>query len=86
VERINIISLRWKRAPPPIHPITSALLLKQLRILPVPPSLVEKIESGQFVEMGDLVPSHLGFEETAGFKSIQLTHYVILVAVGIHPV
>jgi len=27
-------------------------------IPPVPPSLVEKIETGKFIEMGDLVPSH----------------------------
>ena len=33
--------------------------------------LVEKIEAGKFVEMGDPVPSHLGFEETAGSKSKQ---------------
>ena len=38
---------------------------------PVPSILVAKIESGKFVEMGDLVPSHLSFEETAGAKSKQ---------------
>ena len=37
----------------------------------MPPSLVAKIESGQFVEMGDLVPSHLGFGDTASNKSKQ---------------
>ena len=33
-------------------------------IPPVSPRLVEKIESGAFVEMADLVPQRLGFEET----------------------
>jgi len=34
---------------------------------------VTKIESGKFVEMADLVPSHLGFENTVGAKSKQRT-------------
>ena len=40
-------------------------------ILPVPPSLVQKVEAGAYIEFGDLVLSHLGFEETAGSKSKQ---------------
>ena len=40
-------------------------------IPPVPPSLVQIIESGAFIELGDLVPNHLGFEETVGYKSKQ---------------
>ena len=35
------------------------------------PSLVQKIESGAYIELGDLVPNHLGFEETVGSKSKQ---------------
>jgi len=42
-------------------------------IPPVSPSLVEKIETGKFIEMGDLVPSHLGLEETLRSKSKQQT-------------
>jgi len=37
----------------------------------VPPSLVIKIESGKFVKMADLVPSHLDFEDIVGAKSKQ---------------
>ena len=37
-------------------------------IPPVPPGLVDKIESGVFVDMGDLVPQRLGLEETARSK------------------
>ena len=40
-------------------------------IPPVPSSLVQKIEAGALIEFGDLVPSNLGFEETAGSKSKQ---------------
>ena len=40
-------------------------------IPPVPPSLIQKIESGAFIELGDLVLNHLGFEETVGSKSKQ---------------
>ena len=36
-----------------------------------PPSLVQKIESGAFIELGDLLSNHLGFEETVGSKSKQ---------------
>ena len=32
---------------------------------------MEKIEPGQFVEMEDLVPTHLGFEESTGSKTKQ---------------
>lgn len=39
----------------------------------MPPNLVAKIESGHFVETGDLVPSHLGFAESAGSKPKQQT-------------
>ena len=37
----------------------------------MPPSLVTKIESRKFVEMADLVPNHLGFEDIVGTKSKQ---------------
>jgi len=37
----------------------------------VPPSIVTKIESGKFVEMADLVPSHPDFEDKVGAKSKQ---------------
>ena len=37
-------------------------------IPPVPPGLVEKIESGVFVDMGDLVPHRLGLEEITRSK------------------
>ena len=50
--------------------MTSTLILGS-SIPPVPPSLVQKIESGAFIELGDLVPNHYGFEETVGSKSKQ---------------
>jgi len=51
----------------------SANVISGSAIPPVPQSLVEKIETGKFIEMGDLVPSHLRFEETSGSKSRQRT-------------
>ena len=42
-----------------------------LSIPPVLPSLVQKIESSTFIELGDVLPNYLGFEETVGFKSKQ---------------
>ena len=35
---------------------------------PVPTFLVEKLESGAFIEMGDLIPTHLGLDDTARSK------------------
>ena len=35
---------------------------------PVPTSLVEKSESGAFIEIGDLIPTHLGLDDTARSK------------------
>ena len=35
---------------------------------PVPTFLVKKIESGAFVEMGDLIPTCLGLDDTARLK------------------
>ena len=35
---------------------------------PVPTFLVKKIKSGTFVEMGDLIPTHLGLDDTACLK------------------
>ena len=61
---------RKKAAPSATHHIAPALPAGST-ILPVPPNLVAKIVSGQFVEMGDLVPSHLGFGECAGTKAKQ---------------
>ena len=52
------------------HGITTPLTTGS-SIPPVPPNLIAKIESGKFVEMGDLIPSHLGFEEIVGAKSKQ---------------
>jgi len=40
---------------------------------PVPSELIKKIEDGKFIEMLDLVPSHLGFEEITGSKPRQLS-------------
>ena len=41
---------------------------------PIPPNLVEQIEAGAFVEMGDLLPSRLGLDD--GAKSIQKHHLI----------
>jgi len=38
-------------------------------IPPVPPLLVEWIESGAFVDLADLIPTHLSFEDTTRVKS-----------------
>lgn len=38
-------------------------------IPPVPLLLVERIESGAFIELADLIPTHLGFENTTRSKS-----------------
>ena len=35
---------------------------------PVPTSLVEKVKPGAFIEMGDLLPTHLGLDDTARSK------------------
>ena len=35
---------------------------------PVPTSLVEKIESSAFIKMGDLIPTHLGLDDTVRSK------------------
>ena len=43
-------------------------MLTGAAIPPVPPGLVEKIESGVFVDMGDLVPHRLGLEEITKSK------------------
>ena len=53
---------------------------------PVPTSLMEKIDSGAFIEMGDLIPTRLGLDDTVhsklrcsvtnimnGFKHLQST-------------
>jgi len=52
LEHVNVISLHRRS---PAAPSLSA----GAAIPPIPPNLVEKIEAGQFMEMGDLVPTHL---------------------------
>jgi len=37
-------------------------------IPPIPPTLAEKIESSAFVEMGDLLPNHIGLDEATKAK------------------
>ena len=69
-EHVNVLSSKWKKAPRPTNQL-SAPLIASSTIPPVPSNLVEKIEAGKFIEIGDLVPSHLGFEETAGSKPKQ---------------
>ena len=49
----------------------TSTLIPGSSIPPVPPNLVQKIESGVFIELGDLVPNHLGFQETVRSKSKQ---------------
>ena len=52
--------------PTPAHQLESS---QTGTILPsVPTSLVEKIESGAFIEMGDLIPTRLGLDDTARSK------------------
>ena len=55
------------------HPVTGTSyqaqsMLTGAAIPPVLPGLVEKIKSGVFVDMGDLVPHRLGFEEITRSK------------------
>jgi len=71
LDYISVISSCQKRAPQPTNHLVTAALSTGSSILPVPSSIVAKIESGKFVEMADLVPNHLGFENTAGTKSKQ---------------
>ena len=70
LEHINVLSSKRKKALRPTNQL-SAPLIASSTIPPVPSKLVEKIEAGKFIEMGDPVPSHLGFEETAGSKPKQ---------------
>ena len=69
-EHVNVLSSKRKKAPHPTNQL-SAPLIASSTIPPVPSNLVEKIEAGKFIEIGDLVPSHFGFEETAGSKPKQ---------------
>ena len=48
-------------------------MLPGAAIPPVPSKVVERIESGLFIEMGDLVPTRLGLEESARSKLKQHT-------------
>jgi len=61
LEHVNVLQSRRRISPLPTN---QPPVILGSAIPPVPPSLVEKIETGKFIEMGDLVPSHLGFEET----------------------
>ena len=72
LDHVSVLAPNQRR---PQQQPTSCLVTSTLTpgssIPPVPPSLVQKIESGAFIELGDLVPNHLGFEETVGSKSKQ---------------
>ena len=64
--------------PPETHPLTNHQssvrssqtpeVLAGTAIPPVPLHLVERIKSGAFVELADLIPSRLGFEDTTRSK------------------
>ena len=81
LDHVNILPQNRRRAPcPTTSSVTSILtpgssippvLTPGSSIPPVSPSLVQKIESGAFIELADLVPNHLGFEEIVGSKSKQ---------------
>ena len=51
----------------PPNPERTAISLGTV-IPPVPPGFVDKIESGAFIEMGDLIPNCPGLEDTARSK------------------
>ena len=52
----------------PPSPIQSPAASIGAAIPPVPPQLVERIESGSFVEMAELIPSRLSFDEAEKSK------------------
>ena len=71
LDHVNILPQNRRRAPCPTTRSVTSILTPGSSIPPVPPSLVQKIESGAFIELADLVPNHLGFKETVGSKSKQ---------------
>ena len=70
LEHVRVLSSRRKKAPPPTTQSPTPLTVGSA-IPPVPPELIKKIEDGKFIEMADLVPSHLGFEEITRSKPRQ---------------
>ena len=74
LNHVNVLATTHGRATTPLPPSSTIPPVPPppgSTIPPVPPSLVQKIEAGAFIEFEDLVPSHLGFEETVGSKSKQ---------------
>ena len=71
LDYVNILPPNQRRAQQPTTCLVISTLTPGSSIPPVPPSLVQKIESSAFIELGDLVPNHLGFKETVGSKPKQ---------------
>ena len=71
LDHVNVLHPDRRRNPCPTTHLVASALTSGSSIPPVPPNLVQKIESGEFIELGYLVPNHLGFEETVGSKSKQ---------------
>ena len=65
LDHVNVLPQNQRRARRPTICVMTLPLTTGSSIPPVPPSLVQKIESGAFIELGDL---DLGFEETVGSK------------------
>jgi len=59
-----------EEGPSPYHPVTHTLD-GGLSHTTSPIRADKKIVDGKFVEMADLIPSHLGFEEITGSKPRQ---------------
>ena len=62
----NLEDTPTRISPTPAHQLESSQTGTILP--PVPTSLVEKIKSGAFIEMGDLIPTRLGLDDTARSK------------------
>ena len=62
--------IKAEEGPSSYHPVTHTLD-GGLSHTTSPTRADKKIEDGKFVEMADLVPSHLGFEEITGSKPRQ---------------
>ena len=71
LDHVIVLPSNQRRAQQPTTCLVTSTLIPGSSIPPVPPSLVQKIESGAFIELGDFVPNHLGFEEIVGSKSKQ---------------
>ena len=68
---VTVLPPNQYRTQQPTACLVTSTLIPGSSIPQVPPNLVQKIESGVFIELGDLVPNHLHFEETVGSKSKQ---------------